>query len=57
MIRRSVTIKTAPPKAPVDTAKWLDEDFASVKLKNFDEMRENFIDDLTNQFSTLLVPG
>ena len=28
-----------------------------MKIKNFDEMRENFIEDLTNQFSDLLVPG
>ncbi len=41
----------------VDTSKWLDDDFAGVKLKNFDEMRENFIENLTNQFSDLLVPN
>ena len=41
----------------LDTSKWLDEDFAGAKIKNFDEMRENFIDCLTNQFSDLLVPA
>lgn len=41
----------------IDTSKWLNDDFAGVKLKNFDEMRENFIEDLTNQFSDLLVPN
>lgn len=41
----------------IDTSKWLDDDFATAKLKNFDEMRENFIEDLTNQFSDLLVPN
>ena len=51
MIRRTTTLR-----APVDTSKWLDDDFAGVKLKNFDEMREGFIEDLTNQFSDLLVP-
>lgn len=42
-LRRTTTLK-----APVDTSKWLDDDFAGVKLKNFDEMREGFIEDLTN---------
>ncbi len=41
----------------IDTSKWLDDDFAGAKIKNFDEMRENFIDCLTNQFSDLLVPA
>ena len=41
----------------LDTSKWLDDDFADAKLKNFDEMREHFIEDLTNQFSDLLVPN
>lgn len=40
-----------------DTAKWLDDDIAGAKLKNFDEMRAHFIEDLTNQFSDLLVPN
>lgn len=40
-----------------DTTRWLDDDFAHAKIKNFDEMRENFIEDLTNQFSSLLVPN
>ena len=51
-LRRAATLT----KAPLDTSKWLDDDFAGVKLKNFDEMREGFIEDLTNQFSDLLVP-
>lgn len=42
--------------AHLDTSRWLADDFAGVKIKNFDEMRENFIEDLTNQFSDLLVP-
>ena len=41
----------------LDTSKWLDDDFANAKLKNFDTMRENFIEDLTNQFSDLLMPN
>ena len=57
MLRRSTTI-SAPSREPhIDTSKWLDDDFADAKLKNFDEMRENFIEDLTNQFSDLLVPN
>ena len=57
MVRRLNTTKVAPTAAAnVDTSKWLDDDFAGVKIKNFDEMRENFIEDLTNQFSDLLMP-
>lgn len=52
MLRRNTV---AAPR--IDTSKWLNDDFAGVKLKNFDEMRENFIEDLTNQFSDLLVPN
>ena len=50
---RRQTVKVQPR---VDSSKWFDDDFEGVKLKNFDEMRENFIEDLTNQFSDLLVP-
>ena len=46
----------APSQSHIDTSKWLVDDFAGIKIKNFDEMRENFIEDLTNQFSDLLVP-
>ena len=52
MLRRT---QTRAPSA-VDRNKWFDDDFAGVKIKNFDEMRENFIEDLTNQFSDLLLP-
>ena len=53
LMRRS-TLANQPR---VDASKWLADDFEGVKLKNFDEMRENFIEDLTNQFSDLLVPN
>ena len=53
--RRGTHAPVAAPMA-IDTAKWLVDDFAGVKIKGFDEMREGFIEDLTNQFSDLLVP-
>ena len=52
-LRRATSVEFKP----VDTSKWLDDDFTGAKIKNFDEMRENFIESLTNQFSDLLVPG
>ena len=55
MLRRTNT--NVPAESRFDTSKWLDDDFADAKLKNFDEMREHFIEDLTNQFSDLLVPN
>lgn len=54
MLRRAAARQ---PNDLVDTSKWLNDDFEGVKIKNFDEMRENFIEDLTNQFSDLLMPN
>ena len=49
MLRRGTAARERPIAATnVDMSKWLDDDFAGVKIKNFDEMRENFIEDLTN---------
>ena len=40
--------------APGDSQHWLSSDLEE-KVKNFEEIRQNFINDLTNQMSNLLV--
>ena len=51
--RRPVTMKQGTLAQPPEH--WLSEELES-KVRNFDEIRKNFINDLTNQMSNLLVP-